>query len=104
MNNPEDFRNPFSSQFRQKLADMAETILRFEERYAQIEKLASTIEQINPSTSGTGSGSIVFYRVASQPASWNPTNVACDNNFVIPAVPYLGTMFDVEMSPAGSKH
>ena len=60
---PEDFRNPFSSMFRDKLADMSDKIDRLLERASQIDKLAAEIERFNGGGEAVEASGVSFFTI-----------------------------------------
>ena len=95
---PEDFRNPFSSMFRDKLADMSDKIERLLERADQIDKLAAEIERFNGGGETAAPANVSMFTIAGPSTDELPN---CPGGQALP--PYLaydGFLFDIVYNEA----
>lgn len=88
---PEDFRNPFSSMFRDKLADMSDKIERLLERADQIDKLAAEIERFNGGGETVEAPGVSFFTIFQ---SSEDELVDCSTGLP-PYQAYRGTLYEI---------
>lgn len=96
----EDFKNPFSSTFRDKLASMELAIETLQQENAELKRLAADVELFNSVAGDTiaAESPVCFFEIAS--GGWGPTDVVCDGEALL-ANKYRGYAFNVEYGETG---
>jgi len=93
----EDFKNPFSSTFRDKLASMEQALETLQQENAELKRLAADIELFNSAGDTIAAESpVCFFEISSNEGGWSPSDVSCDGSDPVIANKYFGYAFNVE--------